>query len=411
MLLSKCFMDNQTTREHFFAPGLGEKDEAINTRKIINDLLRPLSVKERDIVKRRFGLDRPDRETLEKVGRLHGLTRERIRQIENSIINQKLKRLKEKKRELPALRDLITALLGDHGGLMEKEYLFLVLDSLSHSPEGKKEKETKVKRNHFDFLFSKIFSEELEEVKKSLRFKDGYRLRSHDLDHIEELAEELLQEIKEAKRILKIDELLELISKLPSYSKHQEKFRRENCLELDSTLEKIFLCPQEFNVAVNHRSLYSVLQAIKDIEPNKFGYWGSSNSNEISPRTINDKIYLILKNEGRPMHFSDLAHRINEIGFDHKKANPATIHNELILDEKYVLIGRGMYGLKEWGLKKGTVAEVIKDILSSSGKPLSREEIIDEVLKTREVKRSTINLALSKRSEFKKTEDNKYTLA
>jgi len=55
-----------------------------------------------------------------------------------------------------------------------------------------------------------------------------------------------------------------------------------------------------------------------------------------------------LKNNGEPMHFTEIADKINEVGFDHKKANSGTCHNELILDDRYVLTGRGMYGLKEW---------------------------------------------------------------
>ncbi|MCU0680512.1 MAG: winged helix-turn-helix domain-containing protein, partial [Planctomycetes bacterium] len=93
---------------------------------------------------------------------------------------------------------------------------------------------------------------------------------------------------------------------------------------------------------------YSLLQAIKNIEQNRFGHWGIAEWQEVKPKTINDKIYLILKNSGQPMHFTEIAEKINEIGFDKKKANPATVHNELILDERYVLTGRGTYALKEW---------------------------------------------------------------
>ncbi len=403
-------MANHSTREQFSTPTQTEKMKAINLRKILDDLLQSLSEKESDIIKRRFGLDRLNKETLEEVGKAHGLTRERIRQIENSIINQKLKQLNESKKDLASLRTMVIKLLEEHGGLMEKEYLFKILNKVCDSRIGKNEECLHLKKNHFDFLFSRIFSEELEEIKRSLRFKRGYKLRSHDLDHMEEVAEELLKEVRQMKRILRIEELLDMVAKLPSYSKHQDKFSQDHYLRLDSLLADEFFNSEELKIAANYKPLYSFFQAIRDIEPNKFGYWGPRESSEISPRTINDKIYLILKHEGKPMHFNELAQRINQIGFDHKKANSATIHNELILDDKYVLIGRGMYGLKEWGLKKGTVAEVIKDILSSEDKPLSREEIIDRVLEVRVVKRSTINLALSNRQDFQKTKDNKYIL-
>src|SRR6056297_1177130 len=380
-------MSNNSTREQFSTSLPTVETETVDIRKLLNDLLRNLSAKEKDIVKRRFGLDRPQRETLEEVGHAHGLTRERIRQIENSIIEQKLRRIYGSKKDLMYLKELVVRLLEEHGGLMEKEYLFTILDRLSRP-----------------------YSNKDSDLKKSARFKKGYKLKSHDLDHMEEMAQELVREIKNLKRILKLEELLDLVHKLSSYNKHRDKFDREHNLDLNSVLKDSFFDPKELEIASGYKPLYSFLQAIHDIEPNKFGYWGAREWSEISPGTINDKIYLILKNEGKTMHFTELAERINEMGFDHKKANPATIHNELILDDKYVLIGRGMYGLKEWGLKKGTVAEVIRDILERENRPMTREEIIDRVLESRVVKRSTINLALSNRKEFQRTEDNKYIL-
>jgi len=90
------------------------------------------------------------------------------------------------------------------------------------------------------------------------------------------------------------------------------------------------------------------MQAVKNLEQNKYGDWGIADWQEIKPKTVNDKIYLILKHEGKPLHFTEIANKINEIKFDKKKANAATVHNELILDGRYVLISRGTYGLKEW---------------------------------------------------------------
>jgi len=109
------------------------------------------------------------------------------------------------------------------------------------------------------------------------------------------------------------------------------------------------------------------------------------------------------------MHFVEIADKINKISFDNKKANPATVHNELILDSKYILVGRGLYGLKEWGYKKGTVADIITSILADSQNSLSKEEIINKVLDQRLVKKSTIILSLMNKDKFIKL-DGKYKL-
>ena len=110
------------------------------------------------------------------------------------------------------------------------------------------------------------------------------------------------------------------------------------------------------------------------------------------------------------MHFVEIANLINENKFDKKKANPATVHNELILDKKYVLVGRGIYALKEWGYQKGTVADVILEIMKEKQSPMSKQEVVDEVLKQRMVKKTTIHIALLNRKLFKKADNHKFYL-
>ena len=108
------------------------------------------------------------------------------------------------------------------------------------------------------------------------------------------------------------------------------------------------------------------------------------------------------------MYYGDIAKKIAEMGFDAKDVNVATTHNELILDDKYVLVGRGLYGLKEWGYQSGTVTEVISAILTELG-PLTKEEIVEKVSKQRLVKQTTVNLALMNKLRFRKN-DGRYEL-
>lgn len=383
--------------------------QKINTKRIIDDLIKNFSAKEKNVIKRRFGLDRVKRETLEQVGQAHGLTRERIRQIEKVLIT-KINEAKELQEELNQLQRMVVLILEEHGGIAEKQHLFGLLDKISNS--GLKinddEKRNKIKENHFDFLLSRIFEDSLEEVKRSEKFKDSYKFRNSSLDHFEYLSQELSDEIQKLNNIINISELVELILKLENYKKHEDKFRGPDKVHSYNLLNDS-LSEEERNVFKDYSALYSFLQSIRELEKNKFGHWGHVSWNEISPKTVNDKIYLVLKNYGKPLHFTEIAELINETNFDHKKTNSATVHNELILDDKYVLIGRGMYGLKEWGFKQGTVTQVIKDILKSSSEPLVKEEIIKKVLDSRMVKESTINLALSNRKNFQKIGD-KYVL-
>jgi hypothetical protein len=119
----------------------------------------------------------------------------------------------------------------------------------------------------------------------------------------------------------------------------------------------------------------------------------------INPRSIRDKAYIILKKEKKPLHFVEIANKISESGFDKKVVTVQAVHNELIRYEQFVLVGRGLYALKEFGYKRGTVAEVIEDLLRKKS-PLTKQEIIEGVLRQRHVKKGTISLNLQKNPQF-----------
>jgi DNA-directed RNA polymerase delta subunit len=131
----------------------------------------------------------------------------------------------------------------------------------------------------------------------------------------------------------------------------------------------------------------------------------------VNPKNIRDKIYVILKQNGKHMHFNDIAGAIKESDFKRKDVTTQAIHNELIKDKRFVLIGRGIYALKEWGYERGTVADIINDVLKAAGEPLHRDEIVKRVLKSRYVKETTILLNLQSKPQFKRVAKATYTLA
>lgn len=155
----------------------------------------------------------------------------------------------------------------------------------------------------------------------------------------------------------------------------------------------------------------SVLLAIyKNLDVNVFGQIGLASWAEIKPKGVRDKAYLVLKKEKVPKHFTEIAKLINNTGFSNKKANTQTVHNELIKDSRFVLVGRGLYGLSEWGYNSGTVKDVLVDILKKSEEPMHRAELVAKVLNARMVKENTILLNLQDSKVFSKREDGKYTL-
>ncbi|MFH1462147.1 MAG: sigma factor-like helix-turn-helix DNA-binding protein [bacterium] len=146
------------------------------------------------------------------------------------------------------------------------------------------------------------------------------------------------------------------------------------------------------------------LEISKKIQKGPNGSFGLSHWPEINPRGIKDKAYLVFKEEKKPLHFAQVASFI-------PASLPQTVHNELIKDNRFVLVGRGLYALAEWGYKQGFVKDVISESLKEVGRPMAKEEIVDKVLKQRLVKENTIILNLSNKKYFSKDSKGFFTLA
>ena len=173
----------------------------------------------------------------------------------------------------------------------------------------------------------------------------------------------------------------------------QTKFFEENHQELE---DKVIL---------------NYLELTIEIEKNVFGQWGLAVWKEVKPKDVGDKAYLVMKHHKKPEHYSEITEMINKAKFDDRTAYKETVHNELIKDSRFILIGRGIYALSEWGYKPGVVSEVIAEILKQSAQPVAKDKIIEEVLKRRMVKKNTILVGLSNKRLFKKVGRNSYALA
>ncbi|HZZ99204.1 MAG TPA: winged helix-turn-helix domain-containing protein, partial [Candidatus Paceibacterota bacterium] len=152
------------------------------------------------------------------------------------------------------------------------------------------------------------------------------------------------------------------------------------------------------------------LEVSKNLDRNIFNEVGLAAWSDIRPKGVRDKAYLVLKRAKDPRHFSEIAQLINSMGLGKRKANVQTVHNELIKDDRFVLVGRGMYALAEWGYKAGTVKDVLIDILRNARSPMPKETILAKVRDARLVKENTILLNLQDSKTFVKNSDGTYTL-
>jgi len=394
-------MSEKQILDQIIASNQFEQAVNLNAIEIVTKLFNQLNEREQDVLKRRFGLATQKKQTLEEIGKDHSLTRERIRQIETSSI-AKIRKNKELESVISGLRKIVSELLEEHGGLIARDYLFDVLTKLSAKDNLVENNE--VHRNHLNFLIGKLLNDDFDKVSSMKHLSNIFKFKHQELDSYNEIAGELVEKVKDLDQLYSTKDLIELMKNSATYQKNKDKINVTNNININDILTQGY-----DDLDNDNKALYSLLVAITGVDQNKFGDWGYAKSREIKPKTINDKIYLVLKYNGEPMYYGDIAKKIEEVKFDHKPVNVATAHNELILDEKYVLIGRGLYGLKEWGYQTGTVADIIAVVLQEANEALTKEEIASRVLAQRQVKQSTVNLALMDRTRFER-DGSKYSL-
>lgn len=332
--------------------------------KYVSDILATIErEREREIISRRFGLfDR--KETLEQIGELLGITRERVRQLEKAVVA----RLKAdaKAHKLPHIESAQSELIVT----LERAGKAARVTAL-----GAELTDTNTKIDQSRIAFLAALSPQLVVIDENdLYFQSVGIADAHTEKQFKELVVSIVAAIK------KIGE--------PT--------------DIKTVADKLKIADAQHVAA-----LASTSKSLATLN----GRWGLVKWPMVNPKNIRDKIYVILKETGKHMHFNEIAEAIKESSFKRKDVTTQAIHNELIKDKRFVLIGRGIYALKEWGYEKGTVADIIAEVLKKANEPLHRDEIVKRVLKSRYVKETTILLNLQGKSQFKRVAKATYTLA
>lgn len=341
-----------------------EKTLADFTRAL-EQLLTRFPDRSREILLARFGVADGSHKTLEEIGKIYGITRERVRQVIDTSLRHLKRLLAEQSENVPVQR--IRAVLEKASLIMPTKQL---LDVLAHD-------DPKERGALSIFLHALPGTKILKENKE--RHECVVDL-TFSLSEWKKLIEAIEEKFRAHQDVLTIEELTNVIS---------------------SRFEKFLLTPEK---------LESFLAPTLSIDKNVFGRFGLVTWSAIRPRGTRERAYLILKMLGEPKHFREIARLIDEYGLYRvdKKTHPQTVHNELIKDKRFVLVGRGTYALAEWGYKRGTVREVLSDILKTGAKPMSREEILSAIMKVRRVKKSTVIINLN--TFFTKVGKNIYTV-
>ncbi|MFA6296130.1 MAG: sigma factor-like helix-turn-helix DNA-binding protein [Patescibacteria group bacterium] len=332
------------------------KINEFNPTKDILEMLDGLKKRTKSILIKRFGLGEDYKMTLESIGSTYKITRERVRQIE-SVALAELKK-SPKIAGLNKYEAMLEDLLNEHGKIMEHNFLM--------SEFRKKYNLDPIHNNAIEFVLK--VSSKFNSIKENEEIKKTWSLVDANLDY--------------SKKVIN-----SFVLNLEGKGKPVLENNLSNGFELEIK---------------DSKTLVSYLSLSKKILKNPFNEWGLSKWREIVPKGVKDKAYIVLEKFNKPAHFTKITELINSAKFDTKTAIPQTVHNELIKDQRFVLVGRGMYALKKWGFQQGTVAEIIEKVIIESGKTLSKENIINKVLEQRFVKKNTIVLALQNKQRFQR---------
>ncbi|MFZ2150228.1 MAG: HTH domain-containing protein [Minisyncoccia bacterium] len=335
-------------------------------KKITKKITSHLPERASDVIMNRFGLTEDGKKkTLEEIGKKYNITRERVRQVEEAALAliKKSGAYKAEQAVFEELRLLIHKL----GAIVAEHELLSYIS---------KDKDT---QNHVQFLL------ELGDSFKKHRENEHFHVRWSVDD---EMTDKIHDALRKLYGSLKDEDLIpetEMIKKFFDHMKDVSEIYRD-----DEIIKRW-------------------LSMSKTVAKNPLGEWGKATSPNIRTRGVKDYAFLVMRRHGSPMHFKEVADAISKT-FG-KKTHYATCHNELIKDSRFILVGRGMYALSEWGYKVGIAREVIQDILKREGKPLPKDEIVKRVMKERYFKKNTILVNLANPKYFKKNKNGLYSVS
>lgn len=331
--------------------------------KIVKEALSDLRENEKKVVSGRFGINEP-RKTLSAIGKELNLSRERIRQVEKEALKRLAIRITEN--EKASISEVIIA-FEKSGGITSHDK---IAEKFLEDPYKGDVNEF----NSLNLIFTLI--PQIKKIEKTRELEASWIMSTIDKSDVLDIINDWVSHLEKTKKPLTIDVL---VKAHPGHSKYEVTFLSE----------------------LPHVS--------KKLVKTETGHIGLTAWPEVNPRNVRDKIYYILKQSKNPLHFDTIAKKINEQNFSNKKVVRATVHNELIADSRFVLVGRGIYALSEWGFKPGTVEDIIRNILAEN-KQMNVKDIVDAVSKQRSVKKNTILINLQTKPGFVKVSKDLYAL-
>jgi hypothetical protein len=322
--------------------------------KVISGLLLNIMPRQKDVLENRYGLKTGVELTLAAIGNRYKITRERVRQIENLALRS-IKNKNSQQEGLYQFVSSVSSVMEKYGGARRFDLLINDLRKLMAAS-----------------LPEKTFSNKVEFL---MEISNKFNCSSDSNDYYPFW-----------------------------YLNNDDSQKAQSFVE---NLTGVLVAGGDWQLELKNPLADNYVSLSKKLTFNNFGDFGLKDWAHINPKTARDWAYLILKKNKKPLHFSQLAKQISRYRKD-KETNVQTVHNELIKDGRFVLVGRGIYALKEFDLMAGTCREVIAQILKKHG-PQNSKSLVKLVKTERDFKENTLILNLQNRSSFVRLNDGRYT--
>lgn len=328
------------------------------------------------IIKKRFGLTDGVKHTLEEIGREEGLTRERIRQIQVKAM-RRLAYPRSAFRKL--MQSRITDWLASRDGVVD---------------------ETEANKH---FLTTEGFDK-------------------YDGSSVLDLADEMRLISKAARKGvvvypialagIKPNEILAKAEKVLSDS--------EDALSIDEIRNRIRLTTETFKYPATPKmqpevflkKLFALIPTINKVDGEEGKLYALHSNEKYFPRHRSNVIYKVMKAGEKPLHFTEVAQKVNDLKIVNKELDARNALNILIDDKRFAHTGiRGTYGLTEWGLRRELLPKLIEECMNKAGYPLSMDQIFHYVSKYKYTKKGNINAILSSNRKFCSLRRGLYWLA
>lgn len=337
-------------------------------------------------IQRRFGLEGLNKLTLDEIGQAYGVTRERIRQIEEKALKALKDALLEKRYSgksfhvqpeiINFVRALFEAVAREAKGFVSETELMSRVEEI-----------IKVKADKHKDILGLLFN---------LFGLNPLNIDAYESDQIWEYGKTDQGKV--------LEECLKQIDNLLNFEQTEPMDEFDVLVKINARLPK--------NKKIDSLQLHKFLELCGSIEKRVDGLY-QGKFEFLKSRSV--QFERVLREAGKPLHFEDITREVNNrlVSKGLKKLESRNISNIMSSDERFVAVGStGLRGLKSWeNVELGNIVDLMEECLISLNRPATEQEIYDYIAGKRPVSDKSISIYLSNQDCFQKAGFKKWGLS